>query len=459
MNTLWRQLHHMAQRCRRREALIDRNQRVEYRDLSAQIYARAEKLRHCGTKTMALAMPNSVEWVLWDLAALKADVCCVPLPPFFTRAQLEHVMRDAGVDSIAGDKRLSVIGEISQTRNPYSKITYTSGSTGTPKGVCLKAHALEALCHSLLEVLGSDFADHHLSVMPLSVLLENVAGIYPALMAGSTIHFADSALLMSNPASLYETLAQTRASTAILVPELLRALLSFTQTLAQPLSALRFAAVGGAMVSRDLIQQANHAGLPVYAGYGLSECGSVVSLNTPTHHRAGSVGRVLPHLAARIDEGQIMIDNPLASGYLREPDFEGLATGDCGEIDSDGYLYVSGRLDNLLITSWGRNINPEWLEAKLLDHPGIDQAIVVGADERSLGALVVANPLASADAITEAIRATNLELPAYAQVHRWRKVDPFTRANGLLTGNGRPVRAHIHKLYSPMEIHYEHHVL
>lgn len=460
MKTLWQHLKQHALTQPRRTALIDADQRLDYGDLLAQIQRRSRAISRSRGKVMALALPNSVEWVLWDLAALHAGICCVPLPAFFSKEQLSHVIADAAVDTMLDEHGLRAIAPVNPDCDPgLCKITYTSGSTGSPKGVCLTHEGIEQLNQALLEVLGTSFARHHLSVLPLSVLLENVAGLYPALMAASTIHLYDSAALMSDPAKLRGALADTRASTAILVPELLRALLACRQDEQHNLTALQFVAVGGARVTSALVSHAHEQGLPVYSGYGLSECGSVVSLNTPEHNRADSAGRVLPHLNANVIDGEIVVANPVARGYLGQVPFSGLYTGDCGEIDEDGYLYIGGRRDNLIVTSWGRNVNPEWVEAKLLDRPGVVQAIVCGEAERSLSALIVASPQASTDAIAQAIRKTNLELPHYARVHRWRRVDPFTRANGQLTGNGRPVRAHIQKIYSLTEQHHAHHIL
>ena len=123
------------------------------------------------------------------------------------------------------------------------------------------------------------------------------------------------------------------------------------------------------------------AGLPAYEGYGLSECASVVALNAPGAVREGSVGRVLPHATLRIDEaGEIHVRGATMLGYLGEEGAspEEVATGDLGFINDDGYLYVQGRRKNLLITSLGRNVSPEWVERELLAHTSIGQAVVFG---------------------------------------------------------------------------------
>nr|BFE97661.1 hypothetical protein GCM10020185_81970 [Pseudomonas brassicacearum subsp. brassicacearum] len=103
---------------------------------------------------------------------------------------------------------------------------------------------------------------------------------------------------------------------------------------------VRFAAVGGARVSHDLLQRAQRVGLPVFEGYGLSECASVVCLNRPQAHRAGSVGQPLPHVEIRLaDDGEVLIKGSTLLGYLGEPPHtsEWWPSGDLGEFDEEGF--------------------------------------------------------------------------------------------------------------------------
>ena len=144
---------------------------------------------------------------------------------------------------------------------------------------------------------------------------------------------------------------------------------------------MRFAAVGGAPVSPRLLQRAADLGLPVFEGYGLSECASVVCLNTPGHHKPGSVGRPLPHLRLRVaDDGEVTVSGQAFSAYLGEkPSAAGYwPTGDLGELDEDGFLYLRGRRRNVFITAFGRNVAPEWVERELTLEPAIAQAAVFG---------------------------------------------------------------------------------
>lgn len=185
-------------------------------------------------------------------------------------------------------------------------------------------------------------------------------------------------------------------------------------------------------------------GLPVYEGYGLSECASVVCLNTPAACRIGSVGRPLPHARVRIDaQGELHVRGAVMVGYLGSSPVRiaEVATGDVGEIDADGFVYIRGRRKDVLITSLGRNVSPEWVESQLLRHEAISQAMVVGESRPYLGALIVS--VAPDDEIGRCIDAANSLLPDYARVRSWTRVQSFSAQLGFTTPNGRLRRAAI----------------
>jgi long-subunit acyl-CoA synthetase (AMP-forming) len=227
------------------------------------------------------------------------------------------------------------------------------------------------------------------------------------------------------------------------VPELLRALLMVMGFTGTTFPHLNLVAVGGAKVAPQLLARAEALGLPVYEGYGLSECASVVALNTPAQRRIGAVGKPLPHLTVEIaPDGEIVVGPRPFLGYAGGETRDGpVRTGDLGRLDPDGFLRIDGRKRNTIINAFGRNIAPEWVESELLAQPEIRQAIVFGEAQAELGALIV--PLAPGlgdDALAAAVARANLNLPAYAQVRRWQVRAPLDSAAGELTGNGRPRR-------------------
>ncbi len=419
-------------------ALRDEGLPVRYGDLMAEIETRVSAL--FDVSCLGIALDNSVEWVLWDLAALKAGISCVPLPPFFTEEQTSHALQSAGVSHLLSPEALRDIGGRVQERLPdgTTKVTFTSGTTGTPKGVCLSQKAMENVAASLVEILGEDFVGTHACVLPLAVLLENVAGVYAGLMAGCTINLTGIQSFGKNYENIHEHLKG--ATSVILVPEILRALTAQI-AVKGALPDLKFIAVGGAKIDPALIEKARGMDLPVYEGYGLSECASVISLNTPENDKSGSVGQVLPHVHTRIVEGEIQIKVPGFLGYIGEEPPEIFPTGDLGAIDDDGFLSVTGRKKNVLITSYGRNVSPEWVESVLLAQPEIVQAVVYGDAQAHLSALIV--PAMPELNIQNALDAANAGLPDYAQVKDFQIVPPFTIEAGTLTGTGRPRREQI----------------
>ena len=380
-------------------------------DAVAKLADRFGVLRVRTAGVFALDIPDSTAWVIADLACMSAAIPTLPIPPFFTAAQREHVMRDAGATVCIRGRGLDVVETGFAPRllpQGTAKITYTSGTTGTPKGVCLSAENMLHKARMIRAALGDDLIQHHRCLLPLSVLLENVAGVYVALLAGAQITLG---VPDYTPQNLAKALNDSHATSCILVPELLKALLASHQQFPD----LRYAAVGGAHVPAAWLARARDAGIPVYEGYGLSENCSVVTLNTPQHDRVGSCGKTLGDTSFSIaSDGEIILHNPAFLGYVGDKaaakDF---ATGDLGNIDTQGFLRIMGRKKNVIITSYGRNLSPEWVEALLVSQPGIQQAVLFGDGRPFNSAVIVtADPILA----SKAIRSANAQLPDYAHV-------------------------------------------
>ena len=430
-----------------------------------------------GSHCLVVLADNGPDWLIADLAALRAGIVQVPLPGFFSAQQLAHVVDETGADCVLTDQpqRIDALSagfavagnwnSLTLLRRPArpatlpngtAKISFTSGSTGNPKGACLSADGLLDTALAVAERLADLPIDHHLAVLPLALLLENSVGVYAPLLRGSVVHLPGLArigwrgMAGFDPAALHESCAHYHANSLILVPELLKAwTLYLAASSRHAPEGLTYVAVGGARVDAVALQSARKLGLPAYQGYGLTECGSVICLNRPGDDGDG-VGRPLGHVRLRVDADEIVASARAFRGYLGGPaasaDDEGrveFPTGDLGRFDDTGHVHLDGRRKHLLITSYGRNITPEWVEAALLAQPEIAQAVVFGDAQPWLAAVLVPQASGSEAQLAAAVARANATLPDYARIGGWLAASRFTAADGLATGNGRPRRGAI----------------
>ena len=460
----------------RRTALTDGAREISYSTLNRAIAEAGAAMRTRTSKPVALCLDNAPEWIIADLALLATRLPCVPLPLFFSSEQQAHAVADSGAEYLITDAPEHCIERLRSAGLPAVreddlrlagsrlacicigtkptaalprgtvKITYTSGTTGNPKGVCLGGDALARVARSLDSAceLGKD--DRHLSLLPLATLLENV-GVYASLCAGACCALPplEETGITGAPgtraAALLDAMARYRATTAIMVPQMLQVVVERLERDAQVPPGLRFLAVGGAVVAPTLLARAATLRLPVFEGYGLSECASVVSLNTPHASRRGSAGRPLPHCTLTFgSDGEIFAAGTTLLGYHGAPAPAGDAwpTGDIGHLDDDGFLHITGRKKDCFISSNGRNVSPEWVEAALTLEPAIAQAWVSGEARPWVAAVITPAPSLPDAAVSAAVVRANRALPDYAQVRSWApSVEPFSIARGELTANGR----------------------
>lgn len=456
-----------------RIALTDGRRTFTYGQLAPAVNLEADFLLGTGGLRFGLLADNGCQWVIADLALHQLQRVNVPLPAYFTAAQMRHAIDDACVDAlvtdspgkvrdlwpefrIAGQSPASgltvlrrVVDECARRPVPFgvTKITYTSGSTADPKGVCLENAAMNRVTRAMVNVTAPIGIARHLCLMPLPTLLENLAGVHAPLRSGASCivpSSADTGMSYGtlDPQRLLATISLHQPESLILVPELLRLIVRAAQDGYRVPGTLKFIAVGGAPVSRSLLEEAAALRLPVFEGYGLSESTSVVCLNTPHAARLGSVGRPMPHVNLRLDaRGELHVRGSVMSGYLGDTATSGgeIATSDLAEIDPDGFVYIRGRLRNLFITSLGRNVSPEWIERELSHEPPIRHAVAFGEGRPEVSALVCAAwPELDSAAVARAIEHANQRLPEYARVRRFARMpETPTLSNGLLTANGR----------------------
>lgn len=330
--------------------------------------------------------------------------------------------------------------------NEIATLIYTSGTTGLPKGAMLShANLLSniAACHTLFS-LGPN--DRCLSFLPLSHVFERMAGFYFMLSCGAVIAYAENidsvpanlqevhpTILISVP-RLYEKmyarilervlagswlkrqlffaakrvgLAYVRATISGQRPGLwLRLAAAAAQHLVfsrlhAPLGGrVRFFVSGGAPLAREISEFFLAAGLPIYEGYGLTETSPVLAANFPGSHRPGTVGPPLANTTIRIgDDGEIMVRGPgIFSGYWNDPERTAevfadgwFLTGDIGKFDPNGFLVITDRKKDLIVTAGGENVAPQNLENLCKGDKFIASSLVYGDRKPFLTALLVPN--------------------------------------------------------------------
>lgn len=499
MNRLLAAIAEHAERRPQAPALTSSALSLDYAGLWQAVQDMGEWLRTLPDGPLALALDNGTAWVVIDLACQLARRPLLPLPGYFSADQRQHALATAGAIAVLQQRPTDMPGGTGTLTVPYwpglaltllpvgrsandqtapeclaglpqgtAKITFTSGSTGQPKGVCLSQDNQITVAESLATVI-ADPAPRHLCVLPLATLLENVAGVYVPLLSGGEVllpgleslgHGGSRTL---DPQAFLARITEARPASLILVPQLLDLLVQAAGQGWPVPDSLRFVAVGGSRVAPEAVARARALGIPAFEGYGLSECSSVVSLNTPAHDHPGSAGQVLPHLQVSTGpDGDLTVTGNAFLGYAGQPASWHPAqvdTGDLARVDAQGFLHLAGRRKNLLITSYGRNISPEWVESQVLAHPGMRECLVLGDARPYCSALLFA-PSLDDTTINGWLDQINAGLPDYARVLRWQRLPAPLQSNpDLTTANGRPRRDRIAQqlhtlidaLYAPSE--------
>ncbi len=476
-------------------AMTDGATELSYAELGARVDRAAHWLAAIGCRRLGLLLDNGLDWAILDLASRRAGIVLVPIPLFFSAEQIAHVIGQAALTHLATEQvtRVATLARLpalavaedvlvrpttkllaldrfaaahdAAMPGRTGKVTFTSGTTGTPKGICLSHAAIDKVAASLLDASAGSARDRHLCILPLATLLENISGINVPILAGATAcipSLREVGLTGSSQLDIGLTIGailRFRATTIVTVPQILAAMVAVLSPGAVRQTALRLVAVGGAPLALGILRKARQLGLPVREGYGLSECSSVVCLNRIDDDRPGSVGRPLPHARVEIaPDGEVLVGGAVCEGVLGGTETEMPAlwpTGDLGRFDADGYLYLTGRKKNVFITSFGRNVSPEWIECELAAEPGIAQAAVFGEARPWNTAIIVPALHGGAGGkafdptrVALAVQRVNERLPDYARIGRWLMADaPFTPANDLSTPNGRLRRERIADVY------------
>ncbi len=438
---------------------------------------------------------------------------------------------DLGIDRLTMEEALALgTSQPAPEEDPAEKLSrddlacliYTSGTGGKPKGVMLSHGNVQANVQSayhLLEQLGLG-DDVFLSFLPLSHAYEHTAGLFLPISIGAQIYYAEGIETLSNNLveakptimacvpRLYEVMRQ-RILNGIkrqsgLKPKLFMkavelgskayeapASLTITERLVNPVldhlvrkkvkerfgGRMKALVSGGAPLNYDVGLFFTALGLPVFQGYGQTECSPVISVNRPDLVKLKSVGPALPGLEVKLGEdGEILVrGDAVMQGYWRDEAstrrtvIDGwLHTGDVGEIDGDGYIRITDRKRDLIVNSGGDNIAPQRVEGIVALEPEIAQVLVYGDKRPHLVALIVpdqdfltsyakaesktarlhdlAEDKAFQDVIGEAMKRANERLSPIERIRRFKIMpEPFTIENGMMTPTLKLKRQIIYK--------------
>ncbi len=350
-----------------------------------------------------------------------------------------------GADALAGGSEAGFRADaLSAAPGDTATILYTSGTTGDPKGVMLSHNNLASNIRAASQVLPLDQEDTSLSFLPLSHVFQRMVD-YLLFTKGCTIVYARSidtvpedlklvrpTIVVSVPRLYEKVYARVTSATGVkgvlvgwargvgrrgaeyrLAGKVPPASLRLRYGLARKLvfskisdavgGRLRYFVSGGAPLSPEINTFFFSAGIMILEGYGLTETSPVTNVNTPrdfpSEFRIGTVGKPVPGTEIRIaSDGEILVRGPqVMKGYYNRPedtreaiDEDGwFHTGDVGELDDEGFLRITDRKKDLIVTAGGKNVAPQPIENRLKQNPFFDQPVLVGDRERFITLLAV----------------------------------------------------------------------
>lgn len=283
-------------------------------------------------------------------------------------------------------------------------ILYTSGTTGEPKGVMLCQRNLASNALGTLEAFGVEQGDLRLAWLPMSHIFARTCDVYTWIAGGGQLALAEG------PDTVTPFCREVRPTLINGVPYFFEKVQRYLvdQGLAdQPgiLPAafggrLRAACSGGAPLPDHVARFYNERGVFLAQGYGLTESSPVITAGTPRAMKIGTSGRAIPGVEIRIaNDGEVLTRGPhVMLGYWNKPAASAealqdgwLRTGDLGQVDEEGYLKITGRKKELIVTAAGKKAVPTHLESLLKADPLIEQAVVIGDGRSYLTALIVPN--------------------------------------------------------------------
>ena len=476
-------------------ARLDGTETLSLADLHERSGRLAARLRARGVgpgSRIGILAANSLEWVLLDLAALrlKAETAGFEPGKFEPSAEL---MDRYGITLLFTDRPCDTAGAVpmADVRPMAEKprdddeplppvrwepldtttVKFTSGSTGVPKGLAATAGSIDGSLRAVRQILAHGPGDDVFVFLPLS-LLQQRYWIYSALVDGHDV-------TVSTYEAAFAVLPKVRPTVVMGVPAFYESARRHIEARARRAGTpvgeaarrlfgdrVRYLWTGSAPASAAVLRFFDEAGLPIFEGYGLNET-CIVTKNHPGAHREGSVGRVLPGKEVIIGEdGVISVrgDHPVNVRYaysapgdserVFDPDGT-VRTGDLGHLDEDGFLFVHGRADDVIVLDNGRKIVVRPIEERMRScGEAVTECVLYCPGQTELVAVVspAAVP-ADHEAIAAQLALANSGLEPDERIRRVIVArEPFSTGNGLLTSQFKPRRGQIHEAHRH-EIH------
>jgi long-chain acyl-CoA synthetase len=430
------------------EAIVFEKSRLTYSDLAYEIKVLSNTLADLGARgeRVAIVMSNGPGIVIALFAAYVAGAQAVPLNPDYSERELDQILRDAeALVVICGEAQYSRLGALldrsarnaalvlpesfgmtgrgGQQQHPFSApsasdlamLQYTGGTTGRSKGVSLSHHNVainvsqrEALIPTALG------AERILCVTPLYHAYATAMALYPALSSGGALVIQ----ARFKPEHVFDAIENERITLFAGAPSIYNALVGHLEFEKRNLSSLRASFSGSAPLSVEVLQKwENVSGAPIVEGYGLTEASPILTFNPRNGVRKiGSVGVPAPGTTVEIVDsdqgvevlgrnrlGEVRARGPqLMAGYRNLPEESAhvirdgwLYTGDLGELDDDGYLFIRGRKKEMVIVG-GFNVYPREIEEVLFAHAATLDCAAIGVPDPYRGevihAFLVARP-------------------------------------------------------------------
>ncbi len=407
------------------EAIQEGERCLRYREFLAASLCVGEKIREAtDAQNVALFLPNGIGCAVGFFAITLAGKTAVPVNFLLKPGEIKRIILDSQVDTIITAEPLAgalagagpeviliekLMGDIKPASfkppdvapDDIAAILYTSGTSAEPKGVMQSHRNILSNIDACLRALSISKDDVFLSVLPLFHTFGLTCTFLLPVLTGAKVVLTPRFV----PASIPELIRSRKVTVMLAAPSMYRAMLkSFTEAGGAP-ECLRLCASGGEQLPTALAgQYEDVTGMPLLEGYGMTETSPVISMNRLDSIRRGTVGRpldsvevcVLDAKGARVPtgaEGEICVrgENVMVA-YWRRPDAtreiidsDGwLHTGDLGRVDDDGFIAITGRKKELIISA-GKNISPVEIERVLEAHPSVGEAAVIGVPDNVRG--------------------------------------------------------------------------